>query len=364
MITISLCMIVRNEEAVLARCLKSVSDIVDEIIVLDTGSTDNTMEIAKSFGAKIYQKPWTDNFGEARNASFDKATMEYVLWLDADDVIDEENRAAFSALKETLDLSVDVVMMRYHVAFDANSQPTYTFFRERLLRRAFGFRWEGRVHEAIVVAGHVIQSQIAIRHEKKGPGVPGRNLRIYEKMIAEGEVLEPRHRYYYARELYANGRMEEAIALLRQCVDDPCGWVENRIGACRDLAACLVSVDMDDEALKVLTASFLLGEPHAEICCDIGKIFINKGQYRTAIFWYSAAPTCSPTEAGGGFALPECRGYIPYMQLCLCYHRIGDHTLAEKYNEMAAALKEGDETAETNREYFNALRAKQAKGSL
>lgn len=363
MITISLCMIVRNEEAVLARCLSSVSGIADEIIIVDTGSSDRTMEIAKSFGAKVYEKPWTDNFAEARNASFEMATMAYILWLDADDVIDQENRGAFLLLKYTLDDTVDAVMMRYHVAFDTNGQPTYTFYRERLLRRAYGFRWQGRVHEAIVTDGKVIRSQIAIRHEKKGPGTPGRNLRIYEKMIAEGDTLEPRHRYYYARELYANERIEEAIVLLRQCIDDADTWVENRISACCDLSSCLLSKNKMDDALKALMTSFLFGEPRAEICCNIGKIFVNKGQYEAAIFWYRAAPTCTPSEASGGFALPECRGYIPYMQLCLCYDRIGEHTLAEEYNEKAAQFKEGDTAIETNRAYFTALRAKLIKES-
>lgn len=361
MITISLCMIVRNEEAVLARCLSSVSDIVDEIIIVDTGSTDRTMEIARSFGAKIYEKPWTDHFAEARNASFDKAAMDYILWLDADDVIDPENKEAFIALKETLDDTVDAVMMRYHVAFDVCGQPTYTFYRERLLQRAHGFRWLGRVHEAIVTDGIVIRSQIAIRHEKKEQGTPDRNLRIYEKMIAEGEVLEPRHRYYYARELFANERTAEAIALLQQCIDDPETWVENRISACRDLSACLINENKIDEALKALMTSFLFGEPRAEICCDIGKIFISKCQYPAAIFWYHAAPTCTPSEASGGFALPECRGYIPYMQLCLCYDHMSEYALAEAYNEKAAQFKECDKAIETNRSYFTALRAKLAK---
>ena len=79
MATISLCMIVKNEEAVLDRCLSSVSDLVDEIIVVDTGSTDRTREVAARFTRQIYSFPWRDDFAAARNESFSHASMDYCI---------------------------------------------------------------------------------------------------------------------------------------------------------------------------------------------------------------------------------------------------------------------------------------------
>ncbi|MDA8227382.1 MAG: glycosyltransferase [Desulfitobacterium hafniense] len=84
---LSLCMIVKNEEAVLARCLKSIYSLVDEMIVVDTGSSDGTIDIANSFGAKIYEFEWKDNFSDARNFSLTKATGEWILVMDADEVM-------------------------------------------------------------------------------------------------------------------------------------------------------------------------------------------------------------------------------------------------------------------------------------
>ena len=95
MATISLCMIVKNEEDVLERCLSSVSDLVDEIIVVDTGSTDSSREIAARFTEKVFDFPWRDDFAAARNESFSHASMDYCMWLDADDVLLESDRAAF-----------------------------------------------------------------------------------------------------------------------------------------------------------------------------------------------------------------------------------------------------------------------------
>ena len=85
MITISLCMIVKNEEEKLPTCLDCIKDLVDEMIIVDTGSTDKTIEIAKSYGAKVYNFEWTGSFSDARNYSFEQATCDFIYTADADE---------------------------------------------------------------------------------------------------------------------------------------------------------------------------------------------------------------------------------------------------------------------------------------
>ena len=136
MIEISLCMIVRNEENVLGRCLQCAQSFADEIIVVDTGSTDGTKTIAENFTKKVFDFPWTDDFAAARNYSFSKATRDYIMWLDADDVVRPEDQEKILQLKKDLDPSVDVVMMKYLAGFDELGNPTFVYDRERLLRRA------------------------------------------------------------------------------------------------------------------------------------------------------------------------------------------------------------------------------------
>ena len=89
-ILISLCMIVKNEAPRIERVLNSVKDFADEIIIVDTGSNDNTKELASKFTDKIYDFEWVDDFSRARNFSFSKANGEYIMWLDADDFIPKE----------------------------------------------------------------------------------------------------------------------------------------------------------------------------------------------------------------------------------------------------------------------------------
>ena len=87
MISVSLCMIVRDEEEVLGRCLESVKSTVDEMIIVDTGSQDRTKEIAVQYTDKIYDFKWKEDFSAARNFSLSKGTKDYLMWLDADDMI-------------------------------------------------------------------------------------------------------------------------------------------------------------------------------------------------------------------------------------------------------------------------------------
>ena len=99
---ISLCMIVKDEEEMLPRCLAAVAEHVDEIVIVDTGSTDRTVEIAESFGANVIEFPWNGSFADARNVSLDTATGDWILWLDADEVLDEGQGELLRELAGTL----------------------------------------------------------------------------------------------------------------------------------------------------------------------------------------------------------------------------------------------------------------------
>lgn len=129
MATISLCMIVKDEELTLERCLQCAKGFADEIVVVDTGSVDRTKEIAKKYADVVCDFQWCADFAAARNFSFSKATKDYCMWLDADDVVPESEQKKIVALKEKLEeTKADVVMMPYDVAFDAGGKPTFPIF--------------------------------------------------------------------------------------------------------------------------------------------------------------------------------------------------------------------------------------------
>lgn len=109
----SLCMIVKNEEAVLNRCLESMVSAMDEIIIVDTGSTDATKKIAAAYTDQIYDFPWTGNFAEARNYAASKATGDYIYTADADEYLEPEELQKLLQLKKVLLPEVEIVQMLY-----------------------------------------------------------------------------------------------------------------------------------------------------------------------------------------------------------------------------------------------------------
>ena len=351
MVTISLCMIVKNEEDVLERCLGSMVGVADEIIVVDTGSTDRTREIAGTFTKQVYDFPWIDDFSAARNFSFSKATGDYCLWMDADDVLEPAGRQKFLHLKETLDPDTDVVMMRYDTAFDPQGNPTFSYYRERLLRTGC-FRWEGRVHEAVAASGKIVYSDIAICHRKLHVSDSMRNLRIYERQKRDGEPMSPRDRFYYARELYYHNQFEQAEEEFSGFLEDGRGWMENNIEACRFLALCREKLGKTDQAMSALLGSMAYDAPRAEICCDLGEMLFRKGELAQAVFWYEVALTRPLNPASGAFVQQDCYAYIPALQLCVCYDQMGDLLTAAAYNELGAMYKPGADAVQYNRRYF------------
>ena len=356
MISVSLCMIVKNEEDVLARCLESAAGLVDEIILVDTGSTDRTREIAARFTEQIYDFPWRDDFAAARNESFAHASMDYCLWLDADDVLLDADRTAFMRLKETLEPNVSVVMAPYNVGFDESGRVTFSYYRERLIKNRSGMFWAGAVHEAVTPAGTLLYADFAVTHRKTRPSDPDRNLRIYQTQLAAGVQLEPRQQFYYGRELYYHSRWSEALAVFEDFLSEGRGWVENNIDACCLCARCQEELDRPDEALAPLLRTFSYDRPRAEACCEIGRWFLQREQYSKAAYWYALALTCPRDDRRGGFVSPDCYGYLPCIQLCVCHSRLGDQERAETYNELAAACKPDSPAVLHNRTWFQSLR--------
>ncbi|MEC0232526.1 glycosyltransferase family 2 protein [Paenibacillus alba] len=355
MITISLCMIVKNEEQSLARCLQSVKDIADEIIIVDTGSTDRTKETAAAFTDFIYDKVWNDHFGEARNYAFSKATQEYILWLDADDELEEEDRAKFIALKQTLDASVDSVMMHYHLGLDADNKVITSLKRNRLVRRACGFRWEGPVHEVLLVSGNIIHADIAITHKKDKP-YTDRNLRIYRQRAAAEEEFTPRDLYYFANELRDHSCDEEAVDYYERFLRTKRGWSEDCFAACLKMGDCYGRLNQRTLQMRALFRTLLYGKPRAEMCCRVGALFLEDNRVEIAVHWFHTATTLGEPLGYSGVVDHSAWTWLPHLQLCLCYDRLGNKQKAELHNEIAAVHNPTHPSILHNKAYFAQLR--------
>lgn len=217
-VSLSLAMIVKNEERVLGRILSQVAGLCDELVVVDTESTDGMVALAESLGAKVFHFDWIDDFAAARNEAFSRCTGDWILWLDANDLITEAHCQALRDLKQSvLNEQLDAVVCSYQIAFDANGQCLISMPRERLLRRAADGCWQFPIHETFVLPENaVILERLDIAIEQHKPPeylerLVDRNLNLLEALIKRGDQ-SPRTWYYYGKELRHHGRPAEAIA--------------------------------------------------------------------------------------------------------------------------------------------------------
>ncbi len=189
---VSLTMIVRDEERNLPHCLESVRGVFDEIVVLDTGSKDRTVEIARSFGARVFDFVWVDDFAAARNAALARATGDYAFWLDADDLIEPPERTKLEALLGRLGRGGEMPAFVVRCSCDAgpNGEGGETVVDHiRLFPVIEGVRWTYRVHEQILPAlkraGLPLQwTDITVRHT----GYADRDLRS-RKLERDSRIL-------------------------------------------------------------------------------------------------------------------------------------------------------------------------------
>ncbi len=151
---VSLTMIVRDEEANLPHCLKSVRGVFDEIVVVDTGSVNRTVEIARSFGAQVFDFVWIDDFAAARNAALARATGDYAFWLDADDVLDPPQRDKLQAFLDQLRIGDEGAYMLPCDCQWVQDGNTLNFLvsHVRLFPLRDGISWTYRVHEQLIPA--------------------------------------------------------------------------------------------------------------------------------------------------------------------------------------------------------------------
>lgn len=218
---ISLCMIVKNEEKFLPQCLNSVKDYVDEIVVVDTGSTDRTIEIAESYGARVYNHPWENHFSKHRNQSMSYATGDWILIMDADEELDAETALLIRKAVNEAPTAVITFNVRSYLEngayYSEGSSP-------RLFKNGFGFQYQGYVHNQLVLRDKITPSSIVLWHygydlsPDQLKAKQQRSLKLLEKQIQEfPEDLPTRH--HIAMTLLACKRYEEAYQEAKLTLD-------------------------------------------------------------------------------------------------------------------------------------------------
>jgi len=331
MISISLCMIIKNEGKVLSRCLDSIKDLVDEIIIIDTGSTDNTKTIASNYTDKIYDFEWNDNFSAARNYSFSKATKDYIYVADADEVLDEVNYGRFQQLKEVLLPEIDIVQMKYMTSADFNT--VYNFqkeYRPKLFKRIRSFSWISPIHETVRIDPIIYDSDIEILHLPQEKHTK-RDFSTFLKAIHNGYKLEKYVLIMFCKELFISGESEDFIAVKEVFTDLLA--IEDRTEDERQNIACVLAriyrtTGNYNEFFKICLKDMAVN-PCAEICMELGEYFYSLGDFEEAIIWFinAASETASIIDI-------HTSGDLPLKRLSNCYMELAKLTPKDKDNEL------------------------------
>lgn len=288
MVTISVCMIVKNEEAVLARCLESLKEIADEFIIVDTGSTDKTKEIAACYTDKIYDYKWEDDFAKARNYSFSKATQEYIYCADADEVLDKENQKKFLQLKQVLLPEIEIVQMMYCNQKQYNT--TYNFdkeYRPKLYKRLRKFIWQNPIHETVCLEPIIYDSDIEILHMPTGSHGK-RDFSLFQKMFQQGTYMSRHLHNMYARELFIAGTEEDFIAakefFMESIEDKNRSMDEIKEAAC--VLAHIFRLENNIISFFQYVMKDIVTEPSSEACYELGMFYMERGQIEEASNWF------------------------------------------------------------------------------
>ena len=181
---------------------------------------------------------------------------------------------------------------------------------------------------------------------------PGIGALSYESARSVSYTHLARDRFYYGRELFYHREYVEAVDNLLKFLQLPEGFVENQAEACRVAARCCYELKQNGMALEFLYRGLTYRTPSGELCCDIGKHFFDRKKWEQAVFWYRNALQVSENAKTGGFVEKECYGYIPCIQLSVCWYYLGDIEKAFQYHCQAGTYKPYGREFLKNQQYF------------
>lgn len=281
--TVSAVLIVKNEEAMLGRCLESVKD-ADEIIVVDTGSIDDTVNVAKKYTDKVYTDfTWCDSFEKARNHAKNKATCDYILSIDADEFCHD-----FSKVREAIESGFDAYNVKMVME---NVVPESHFYFPRLFKNVPHIFWVGDVHNCLNI-GPNRDSEVAITYGSSPAHRldPDRALRILEKVVKENPE-NAREMYYLGREYWYKQRYKECTQTLGKYVQIA-HWDPEKSDAFLMMARAYSTQGLDDDARDACLQALKINPNFKEAVQFMAAIVPD----RHAAQWRRMSETCDNTE--------------------------------------------------------------------
>jgi glycosyltransferase involved in cell wall biosynthesis len=330
--TIALVMIVKNEETVLARCVESVRSIIDEFVIVDTGSTDGTKDIIGRYGP-LHEIPFT-NFVDTKNAALDLVTSDYVLFMDADETI----ISGLEFLKEHAETGTECVLARIVENSESN-----VYFRARLWRNNPAYRFVGPgVHEVLTgYNSQIIDHRIRVEHNhahRTGDSYVER----FNKYITilnnhlQGHPEDPRALFYLGRTHKDMGNSLEAIANYRRYLELNTSFIDERWQSAYDIALCWKAEGEYDQCLEACNFAESIDPRRAEVPLLRGQVYFDLQDIDTAIDWFEQATALPVPDNVLLFMNPRAYRELPLDYLVLCHAKKHDFRRSREITQQLA----------------------------
>jgi glycosyltransferase involved in cell wall biosynthesis len=381
---ISLCLIVKNEEANIENCLRSIRPYVEEIVVVDTGSTDKTPEIVKKY-ADIFEVYTECNypdgriksFSMARQRSFDLATKEWAMWIDGDDIVVGADKLPdlIREYDKQRNGSAACVMLPYEYAHDAEGKCICLHYRERIITPRSVYKWVNPVHEVMVpMQGtsviQLVSENIRMIHKRqqaaKAPD-PFRNLRIIKEFVDNAKEEDPRQLYYLGLEYSNVNDIDNAIKTLMRYVEIT-GWDDEKALACLKLCELHMRKGEPLNAIPWATKAITVHESWGECFFELAKCYyvladkeqdqaIKRRNYEKCATFAKIGLSLPPTRTVL-FVNPQERDIEIHRYLNISLNYIGDVSSALDSVNFALKHKPNDEQLNQNKKLYEIHLAK------
>lgn len=367
-ITISHTTIVKNEERVIGRCIDSIKDVIDEFVIVDTGSVDKTIDIVKDKAGKCYHTKWTGDYATARNYGVERCTSDWILVQDADEHMTSESVRTLKGILAKVPEDIWEILCIVQDYQDESMIPIYRLYGHRLFRNGKGIKWAGKGHEALNTPfAHRSQDQrIVLMHDKTvnavSPIAPGPTdlAQVFIKNFLDSIEKNPkdaRSMFYLSNTLMGQLKHKKAIEWYHKYLKTS-SWKDERYQARLFCSRCYTAIGEYEKARSMMLNAYEERTDRAEGDLLLGELAFNENKYNQALIWFHLGAKKAEKALKNEwpetllFLEGKCYTYLPYDWLAITYWKLGDKKNARKYTKKALKILPDNARLKGNLEYY------------
>ena len=351
--SISCCIIAKDEGATLGRLLQTIQPYMSQIVTVDTGSIDNTKEVAESFGADVFDFDWCNDYSAARNFSFSKATGDYICWYDGHDVV---NLDFMEELMSLLKQDYDIINANYLTHFNKAGEVEQSTYRMRVAKRSLNPTWKGIIHEALYCNYQTFATMTNAIEHRPVPKPEGHVRPNYLTLLEKNVQVYPddaRAWFYLGREQYYHHNYEDSIKSFTICFYKSDYWNDQKVWAKIYMARCYMYIGKYEEAKKEAMRAIAIGPEWPDCDFVMGEINYFSQNWQEAINWFLKArvkkePETTMIKDKTIYSYNASLNYLP-----ICYDKIGNHEVGLIESKYAYEMNPDSQMAKQNYEYFS-----------